>query len=402
MEAENIRAEIQRRVAISGQIVILVVVGSLVLFGLILGVVYTDHYDSEKLFAAAQLRTFVIANTENFQTGNTAGIKKAAYHLIQAPAVSHLVIFDGAGRTILSMTSPEYAAGGDDGEKEIADLMMKIQGPDRLTAATSGSDLNTVKLQSGRSLLRAFIPIRRGAARLAEVEMGFFKSQIRNRALQRIRTPGAICAAGALIIMVVGYSVVSRWEKTKSRELAQLLDTQMEQQKIQYDRKIFIMKKENEGKDLEGGSFFNIMESVRDISGATDLDNFVRRTVLASVRLFRCRLVSLYLSAPKDVENSAWKLSGRYDGKGYAHDLEEVLDIAKHAQLRNALTMSATELLEDYPVEKNQSLLISVSSDKNRCALILFNKVGTFDTKDVMAGRIFAGFLPNLLAWHGR
>ena len=58
------------------------------------------------------------------------------------------------------------------------------------------------------------------------------------------------------------------------------------------------------------------------------------------------------------------------------------------------------ELLQGYPTEATHALLIAVVTEKPIGAILLHNKIGTFDSKDMMAARIFAGFLPNLLAWH--
>lgn len=406
MDTQDIEESIRKRVALSGRVVLATVIAGILMFAMILAVFFMETVDMELAAAGNQLRLFVLSNAENFETSedkaiNDKALKKAAWNLARSPLVSHVAVFDPRGQIIVWIMSPAYGAASDTEYPDVVQLQT-IQNKAKLMMATSGSDLVAMELPSGRVVYRAYTPVtaKKGTVRLGEVEMGFFKSEITSKSLNNLRTPGAVAIACILLLILLASGVVRRWEASKARELSQFFETQLEKVKTQFDRKVEEQKKDRESKDVDGGSFFNILESVRDLSGAPDIDTFVRRLVLSSVRLFRCRMVSFYLNRSDNGKPADWELSGRYDGKGYAHEVKESLDLAAHPRLKEALGVGATELLQGYPTEATAALLIAVVTEKPIGAILLHNKIGTFDSKDLMAARIFAGFLPNLLAWH--
>lgn len=397
MATEDVQNQIRQRLSLVGQVVVATGVLELLFFAAILGMIFLEMTDMEKEALNGQIRTYAFSNSDNFEIQNVPALKKAAMNLMKSKTVSHIVIFDPQGRPLLWLPSPKITPT----QNDLPTLQLKVQREAKLTASTSGSSVVSLKLPSGMSLYRTFLTIQKGPARLGGVEIGYFRPDITADVIQNLQATIGICAACFLVSILLIFGMTNRWEKRKSREILQYFQTQLDQQKGQYERKLVQQRREHESKDVDGGSFFNILESVREISGSPDLPMFVRRTVLSCVRLFRCRMVSFYLCQPDGNQKSEnWNLMGRYDGKGYFHELSEKLEVTSSKQLKDALAVGATELLEGYPAEKTQSLVISITADKILGAVILYNKVGNFDGKDVLAGRIFAGFLPNLLAWH--
>lgn len=401
MDTEELENDIRSRVVMSGRVLFGAIAVSVGLFSMILGSFFIESFDSELEAANYQVLLFVYSNTENFEMQNTDGLKKSARNLIRSPLVSHIAIFDPLGRTSVWLPSLKHGD-ADDTENVDMEELVKVQNKSKLMMVTTGSNLMKLELPSGKVIYRAYTPVtaKRGTVKMGEIEIGFFQSEILARTLQRLRIPGSVATAGVLLVILLAGGLVKQLEKSKTADLTKYVTGQLDRLQVQYERKISEQKKEKESKDVDGGSFFNIMEAVRDISGATDLPTFIRRSVLSSVRLFRCRVVSFYVCRSSNGSAPAWELGGRYDGKGYAHDLQETLDLAAHTRLKEALSVGATELLQGYPSGATQALLIGVSAEKPLGAIILHNKVGTFDNKDLLAARIFSGFLPNLLAWH--
>ncbi|OGH59658.1 MAG: hypothetical protein A3G34_07515 [Candidatus Lindowbacteria bacterium RIFCSPLOWO2_12_FULL_62_27] len=398
MGAEDLEEKLKKRIALSSRLLYGTIGVSAMLFGLLLGAFFMEALDSELAAAAAQMRLFVLSNTENFENRDDVALKRAAGNLIRSPLVSHLAVFDPQGRVLVWATSTALGATGP-ANSDLAHLAT-IQNKAKLLMATSGSDLVPMKLPSGKKIYRAYTPLtaKKGTVKLGEVEMGFFKSEVIARTLRQLRTPGAVAIACVLLLALIAAGVTKRWESKTSGALAEFVQHEMKKAEIEFSKKLAEQKRERDSKDVDGGSFFNIMEAVREISGAADLAAFVRRSVLSSVRLFRCRMVSFYVH---DASNGApWQLSGRYDGRTYVNETQESLDPSTHPRLKEALNVGATELLEGYPSGASQALLIAVSAERPLGALVLHNKVGAFDSKDLLAARIFAGFLPNLLAWH--
>lgn len=398
MDMDEWSKEIRRRVSLSGRILFWVGLVGILMFSAILASFYLETVDSELAAAGNQLRLFVLSNTENFETRDEAALKKAASNLVRSPLVSHIAVYDPQSRLYVWAASPAYVAGSPD-----AAALAEIHTKAKLMMATQGSDLVRMDLPSGRSLYRAFtrVTARKGMVTMGEAEIGFFKKEIVSRALERMRIPGAVAIAAVLMLVLIAGGMAKRWESRKVDDLTEFVVGEFEKIQADANRKLVVQKKEQETKDVDGGSFFNIMEAIRDISGAADLQTFVRRAVLASVRLFRCRMVSFYVHESSDAKTTRWKLSGRYDGKGYSQGITEPIDLSSDKRLNEALAIGSTELLEGYPMAAAQSLLIGVSADKPIGALLLQNKVGiSFDSKDLMAARVFAGFLPNLLSWH--
>lgn len=395
-EKENVEGDIRKRLATSGRVLFGTAAVGLVLFSLVIGSVFTENVDSELIAASSQLRPLVLSNIENFETSNDVALRKAAWKLVQTPLLSHIAIFDAHGRPIVWVTSPAH--GVDTDNPDIKSLSMVLN-KNKLMMETRGAELVEMQLPSGKGIYRAYTPVSKKGVRMGELEMGFFKSEVVSRAFHNLRTPAAVALGAILLLTLIAAGYLKRWENTKTDQMTEYIEGRFEKIKGDFYRKMLDQKREIESKEVDGGSFFNIMEAVRDISGATDLQAFVRRAVLASVRLFRCRMVSFYIFRASNGAG-AWELAGRYDGKSYMHDVQEILDAAGHDRLKEALNIGATEILQGYPSEALQGLLISVSAEKPMGVFVLTNKVGNYDSKDLMAARVFAGFLPNLLSWH--
>lgn len=375
-----------------------VVLIGIVLFSFLCATFVLENLDAEKAGAGSQLRLYVLSNTENFEMHNDKALRRAAWNVIRTAAttVSHIAVFGPSGDPIFLLTSPEYGAA----DTDLIEELQTIQTTARLSMPTSGSDLFPMSLPDGRVIYRSFTPVRKGPVKLGEVEMGFFRSALLSSSFKRLQMPASVAVCCVLVLMLICIMFMRRWERTRTGEVTSIVQGQVEMLKADFDRKQQELKKERETKDVDGGSFFNILEAVRDISASPDLPMFVRRSVLSSVRLFRCRLVSFYLQRGAEGQPPAWQLMGRYDGKGYAHNVQETLDTEPHPKLREALQVGATELLHGYPTDSTQSLIIAVAAEKPLGVIVLQNKVGSFDAKDLLAARVFAGFLPNLLAWH--
>lgn len=398
----DMESRIRERVAISGRVVWISVLTGILLFSLLIATFFMEMVDSELAAAGNQMRLFVLSNTENFESRDDVALRKSAWNLARSGAlVSHVAVFDPNDHVLVWVASPAYGAASDTDNKDMTELLT-VQNKAKLMIATAGADLVPMDLPSGVGIYRAFTPVtlKKGTVRLGSVEMGFFKREIISRTLERLRLPGAVAVACVLLLIPLASAALRKWEAAKTVELTQFVESQSDRMRAVFERQAAEQKKEKESKDVDGGSFFNILESVREISAAPDRQTFVRRSVLASVRLFRCRMVSFYLHQPANGQHATWGLSGRYDGRGYTHELSETLDPSSHHRLKEALQMGATELLQGYPTESSQALLITVAAEKPLGAIILHNKAGVFDAKDLMSARIFSGFLPNLLAWH--
>ncbi len=399
MEQEELEAQIRQRLGVSGKVVVVSIVASLGLFMLVLGAVYMVTYDSQLTDANNQMRLFVLSNTDNFETHNEKALKRAAGNLLRGRLVSHFVVYDAKGDVIVWELNDSHGDETDTSNRDAVELG-KIKFKSKLVMATSGSDLIRMKLPSGKVVLRAYTPVRKGAMKIGDFEMGFFKSELVHRTLESLQIPAAVSFACVGLVTLIVLTSIRRLEKSKTAVIAKFFQTRVDHLTSEFNVKFNAQKREMESKDLDGGHFFNIMESVRDVAGAADSASFIRRAVLAGVRLFRCRMVSFYILDSSNIKSPLWKLSGRYDGKSYTHDIQEALDPSVHRQLNNAIGTGATELIEDYPGMKQQALLVGISAPKPIAALILSNKVGLFDSKDMVAARAFAGFLPNLFSWH--
>lgn len=395
MEPKDLEENVRKRLAMSGRVVAASAIVSVVLFTLVMGAFYSVTYDSVMADAANQMRLFVYSNTNDFESGDVKSLGKAAANLLRDKIVSHVVVYGPQGHVLTWNISSRYGAANAD----IAELD-KIKTTAKLVMATSGADLVRMKLPSGNVVLRAYTPVRKGPTRLGDFEMGFFKSELVGRSLQNLRIPGAVSVACAFLLPLIVSIAIRQWEKSRTRTLTGFIETEIGEKEREFGRKMDSQRREHESKDLDGGHFFNIMESVRDIASSPDRAMFVRRSVLSSVRLFRCRLVSFYLLESSNRKAPAWRLIGRYDGKGYVHELQEALDPSVNARLNAVVTAGSTELIEGYPAAGLQALVIGISAPKPVGLIVLSNKVGIFDSKDLVAARAFAGFLPNLFSWH--
>ena len=399
-EKDNVEGDVRKRIALSGRTLFGTAILGILLFSMVIGSVFMENVDSELISASSQLRPLVLSNIENFETSNDIALRKAAWKLVQTPLLSHIAIFDARGHAIVWVTSPAHGVGSDTDNSDIK-VLSAVLNKNKLMMETKGSELVEMQLPSGKNIYRAYTPVSKKGVRMGELEMGFFKSEVVSRAFHNLRTPAAVALGAVLLLTLITGGYMKRWENAKTNQMTDYIETRFEKIKTDFYRKMLEQKREIESKEVDGGSFFNIMEAIRDISGATDLQAFVRRSVLASVRLFRCRMASFYVYRSSN-GTGAWELSGRYDGKSYIHDVQETLDPAGHARLKEALGIGATEILQGYPSEAVQGLVISVSAEKPLGVFLLTNKVGNFDSKDLMAARVFAGFLPNLLSWHLR
>ncbi len=396
MQKDDLGDQILRRVATSGKLMVTTAGVALALLGIVFASFFMETFDSEIESANHQLRLYVLSNTENFEKQNDKALKKAAWNLVRGSGVSHVAVYDPLGRVLVWQLSTRYSSATPVDQANI----LLIQSKSKLAAETRGTDLIKLELPSGMVIYRAFTPVRKGAMKLAEVEIGFFKSEILSRTIKRLQFPAAVGVSCVFLLIPVGGVSIRRWERTKSTELTRYIEAKMEKVETEYKLRLAEQAKEHETKEVDGGNFFNILEAMRDVSGAADLPAFIRRTVLSSVRLFRCKMVGFYVFQNSEGQPPSWTLSGRYDGKGYAHDQGEKLDVESHERLKEALSVGATELLQGYPADSTQTLLITIASQKPLGAILLYNKVGMFDSRDILAARIFSGFLPNLLAWH--